>query len=186
MWCAASPAGSAPDRRRFGAEGSAVTAKQPGVGGPADAVTPDYDAAPRTVEGTPLTSATPVVRCRVAACREALGDGKEWSFYLINDGDRPLDSVVLETFGHEWGDMAHTEHPDVEISDLVPGAHPRIWRDNDDEVRMWMHLEARVGRKRVDLEAEFPMLCKRLNELEMVPELGMPGWVSGVAVLKGR
>lgn len=24
------------------------------------------------------------IRCRVAACREALNDGNEWSFYLIN------------------------------------------------------------------------------------------------------
>jgi len=30
------------------------------------------------------------IRCRVAACREALDDGKEWSFYLINDSGAEL------------------------------------------------------------------------------------------------
>jgi hypothetical protein len=42
------------------------------------------------------------IRCLVAACPEPLGDDKEWSFYLLNDDSRPLNRVVLKTFGHEW------------------------------------------------------------------------------------
>lgn len=131
----------------------------------------------------PAASTVPAIRCRVAACREALGDGREWSFYVLNDGEETLDSVVLETFGHEWGGVGRKEHPKVRVEGLAPGAHARIWRDNDNEVRMWMKLAARAGRREVELEAEFPLLYRHLDELEMVPELGKPGWVASAVIL---
>ena len=122
------------------------------------------------------------IRCRVAACPEPLGDGKEWSFYLLNDGRVPLDLVVLKAFGHEWGDFGHTEHPDVTVTDLAPGASAVIWRDNDDELRMWLTLLVRVRGREVELLLEFPMLYRRKGDLPLVPGLAKPGWAVSAVV----
>jgi hypothetical protein len=117
------------------------------------------------------------IRCRVAACPEHLGDGQEWSFYLLNDGRLPLDEVVLKAFGHEWGDMGHTKHPDVRVADVAPGASALIWRDNDDEFRMWLILLVRVRDREVELLLEFPMLYRRKGNLPLVAGLAKHGWV---------
>lgn len=116
------------------------------------------------------------IRFRLAACPESIGDGKGWSFYLLNDSDIALDSVLLKTFGHEWGGVSHTEHPNVQVTGLPPGAHVRLWRDNDDEVRMWATLIVRVGASEAEWEASFPLLYKRVDELTVVAGLGKPGW----------
>lgn len=117
------------------------------------------------------------IHCRVAACREPLSDDKEWSFYLINDGKAPLDVVVLKAFGHEWGDMGHAKHPDLRFNDLAPGASALIWRDNDDEFRMWLTLLVRVRDREVELLLEFPMLYRIKGNLPLVDGLAKPGWV---------
>ena len=118
------------------------------------------------------------IRCRVAACPENLGDGNEWSFYLRNDSDEPFDSVVLTAFGHEWGDSGHTVHPDKHFCDLAPGANVLIWRDNDEELRMWMAVRVRVGERESELLLEFPYLYRRKGELPVVDWLAKPGWES--------
>lgn len=117
------------------------------------------------------------IRCRVAACPESFGDGSEWSIYLLNDGNVQLDEVVLKAFGHEWGDIGHTKHPEVRVTDVRPGASALIWRDNDDEFRMWLTLVVRVRDREVELLLEFPMLYKRKGTLPLVAGLGKPGWV---------
>ena len=81
-----------------------------------------------------------LVRCRVAACREAIDDGKEWSFYLINDSDAPLDSAVLCAIGYEWGDYGNSEATDVNITGLAPGAAALIWRDDGSGAELRMDL----------------------------------------------
>jgi hypothetical protein len=130
---------------------------------------------------------TPDIRLRLVACPESLGDGKGWSFYLVNDSDVPLDSTVLKTFGHEWGGTAHVEHPNVEVVGLAPRAHARMWRDNDDEVRMWATLAVRVGALESEWEVEYPLLYKRMDELTVVAELGLRGWsASGVGIRPPR
>ena len=60
-----------------------------------------------------------LIRCRVAACREALDDGKEWSFYLLNDSNAPLDLAVLYEIGYEWGNWGDS---DAEPGGPAPGA----------------------------------------------------------------
>lgn len=117
------------------------------------------------------------IRCRVAACPEALGDGKEWSFYVLNDGGLPLDEVFLKAFGHEWGDMGQTKHPDVRVADVAPGASALIWRDNDDEFRMWLSLLVRSGDREVELLFEFPMLYRRKGSLPWLAGLAKHAWV---------
>jgi len=124
----------------------------------------------------PMENSDPI-RCRVAACREALDDGKEWSFYLINDGDAPLDWALLYSVGYEWGDLGNSEAADVRISGLAPGAHALIWRDDGSgaEVRMDLSLRARVRSREVRLQFEFPKLYRK-RDLPLVDGLGKPGW----------
>jgi hypothetical protein len=66
------------------------------------------------------------IRCRVAACRETLDDGKEWSFYLINDSNAPLDLAVLYDISYEWGNWVNSQVADVRVTGLTPGAHALI------------------------------------------------------------
>jgi hypothetical protein len=116
-------------------------------------------------------------RCRVAACRESLGDGKKWSFYLINDGDAALDSAVLTRVGYEWGDTGSSEDADVGVPGLAPGAHALIWRDDGSgaELRMDLSVAARANGREVRLLFEFPKLYRKSN-LPRVDGLGKAGW----------
>ena len=117
------------------------------------------------------------IRCRIAACREILDDGKEWSFYLINDSDAPLDSAELYEIGYEWGDMGSSETADVRITGLVPGAHALVWRDDGSgaELRMELFLRVQLRGHEVRLQFEFPKLYIQRN-LQVVDGLGMRGW----------
>jgi hypothetical protein len=114
------------------------------------------------------------IRCRVAACREAPVDGNDWSFYLINDGDAPLDSAVLYRVGTEWGDMGNSVAADVRVTALAPGAHALIWRD-DGEFRTELSLLVRAGDRAVRLSFEFPKLYIQRN-LRLVSGVGKLGW----------
>lgn len=113
------------------------------------------------------------IRCRVAACREAQVDGNAWSFYLINDGNTPLDSSVLYEVSTEWGDIGHSQAPAVHVTGLAPGAHALIWRD-DGEFRIELSLLVRVGEREARLSFEFPKLYIQRN-LRLVGWLGKPG-----------
>lgn len=117
-----------------------------------------------------------MIRCRVAACREALNDGKQWSFYLINDSDAPLDFAELRTVGYEWGDSGSSEKADVRVTGLASGAHALIWRDDGSgaELRMELSLRVALDGREVVLRFEFPRLYRQRN-LPPVDGLGMPG-----------
>jgi hypothetical protein len=117
------------------------------------------------------------LRCRLAACREALHDGKQWSFYLLNDNDFPLDFAVLYEIGYEWGDIGSSESTDARIVNLASGAHALIWRDDGSgaELRMELFLRIAAGGRETKLSFEFPRLYRKQNP-EMVEGLGKPGW----------
>ena len=117
------------------------------------------------------------IRCRVAACCEALDDGKSWSFYLINDCDAPLDLAELYAIGLEWGGMPFIPvAANVRIVGLAPGAHALIWRDDGNGAELCMELSLRVQlrSREVTLKFEFPKLYLHRN-LPRVDELGKPG-----------
>jgi hypothetical protein len=120
---------------------------------------------------------TDPIRCRVAACRESLDDGKQWSFYLINDSDAAFDSAELRTVSYEWGDMGTTMAVDVPIPGLAPGASVLIWRGDDDgaELRMDLSVRVRMAGREVQLLFEFPKLYRKTN-LPLVGGVGKPGW----------
>ncbi|HEX2824870.1 MAG TPA: hypothetical protein VHP37_00875 [Burkholderiales bacterium] len=119
----------------------------------------------------------PIVRCRIAACREALSDGNEWSFYLINDSDDALDLAVLHEVAYEWGDTGSSDPADVRISNLAPGAHALVWRDDGSgaELRMELSLTVHGRGREAELRFEFPKLY-RMSGLPVVEGLGKPGW----------
>lgn len=120
---------------------------------------------------------TEPIRCRLVACREALDDGNEWSFYLINDSAAVLDSAVLFEISYEWGDWGNSEIVEVSVNELAPAASALIWRDNGDgaELRMYMSLRVRVGEREAQIQFEFPKLYN-IKNLPMVDGLGKPGW----------
>jgi hypothetical protein len=117
------------------------------------------------------------IRCRVAACRESLDDGKEWSFYLINDSAAALEVAVLCAVGYEWGDWGRSEAVDVRVTGLGPGEHALIWRDDGSGAELRMELSLRVAARgrEVRLQFEFPMLYRK-RDLQVVDGLGIPGW----------
>jgi hypothetical protein len=114
------------------------------------------------------------IHCRVAACREPLVGAGEWRFYLINDGDLPLESAALYRVNTEWGDFGHSQAADVLVTDLAPGAHAPIWRD-DGEFRIELSLLVRAGGREARLDFEFPKLYIQRN-LRRVAALGKLGW----------
>jgi hypothetical protein len=126
------------------------------------------------------------IRCRVAACRETLDDDQEWSFYLINDSDTPLDLAVLCEIGYEWGGWGNSETADVRVTDLAPGAHALIWRDDGSgaELRMDLSVRVQVGGREVLLQFEFPKLYRKRN-VPVVERLGKPGWAVAAEGLDG-
>ncbi len=113
------------------------------------------------------------IRCRVAACQE----GRKWNFHLINDSPTALDFAVLHKVGYEWGDFGNAEEVDVRVTDLTPGGHALIWRDDGSgaETRMDLFLRVQMSGREVLLSFEFPKLyCQR--NLRMIEGLGKFGW----------
>jgi hypothetical protein len=113
------------------------------------------------------------IRCRVVACREAGDDGKEWSFYLINDSYCPLESATLYSIDYDWGELG-LDSGKIHVQGLAPGAHALIWRDNR-EVRMDLSLLARMGGRDVLLQFVFSKKCFQ-RKLQMVDALRKAGW----------
>jgi hypothetical protein len=113
----------------------------------------------------------------MAACRESQADGGSWVFYLINDSPVKLDLVQLHEVSYEWGDMGNSEAADVRVTDLAPGSHALIWRDDGSgaELRTELSLRVRAGERQLRLVFEFPRLY-RLRELPVVPGLGKAGF----------
>lgn len=117
------------------------------------------------------------IRCRLVACREALDDGGEWSFYLINDSDRLLDLALLYEVQYEWGDTGSSEAAGVRVANLAPGAHALIWRDDGSgaELRMDFLVRVETAGHQAELRFEFPRLYRK-HDLPLVANLGKPGY----------
>ena len=119
----------------------------------------------------------PSIRCRIAACNEALDDGRSWSFYLLNDGNSALTSVVLYSVGYEWGDWGSSRDVDVRLTGLAPGANALVWRDDDSgaETRIDLSLRVTADGREVTLNFEFPKLYRQ-RKLRPVAGLGKSGY----------
>jgi hypothetical protein len=120
---------------------------------------------------------------RIAACPEISDQGHEWSFYVINDSNVPLDRIVLETFEHEWGIHSDISHPNVEITNVASGAHAFLWREKDNEFRMLLYLCVHSGEGETRYYVKFPTLYSRRNELPLLDELNKSGWAAPAVLL---
>jgi hypothetical protein len=118
-----------------------------------------------------------MISCRMVACREALDDGKEWSFYLINDTAYVVDSVVLYQVCYEWGDFGSSEAADVRVSGLAPRAHALLWRDDGSGAELNMDLLVRwcAANNEMRLRFEFPKLYRK-RALPVVAGLDKAGF----------
>ena len=119
---------------------------------------------------------TDLIRCRVAACREALG---KWNFYLLNDSNDPLDLAVLYEIGYEWGDFGNSDPVDVRVTDLSPGEHALVWSDDGSgaELRMELVFRVRLHGREAEMRFEFSKLYRLADEhLKPVKGLGKHGF----------
>lgn len=116
------------------------------------------------------------IACRMAACREALNDAKEWSFYLINDSPSPIQCLVLKRVSSEWGSQSAVEAKDVVVGDVAVGEHALVWRDDGSgaEFRMTVHVQLEMGGRATALSFEFPKLYRQ-RDLPVVAGLGKAG-----------
>jgi len=121
-------------------------------------------------------SSKPSVACRLVACREQLEDGKDWSFYLINDSVAPFRDVFLERVSSEWGSMHAVEVANVSHGDIEVGGHGLLWRDDGSgaEFRMSAHVRLESAALTVVLSFDIPKLYRR-RELPIVTGLGKTG-----------
>jgi hypothetical protein len=113
----------------------------------------------------------------MVACREALSDGNEWSFYLINDSDTEIASALLSNICYEWGDFANNELVSSRVTNMAAGEHALLWRDDGSgaELRMIFSVLAYVADREISLSFEFPRLY-RLQNPKLVPSLNKMGW----------
>jgi hypothetical protein len=117
------------------------------------------------------------MRCKIVACREALDDGNEWSFYLINDSAFALDLAVLHEIQYEWGDIGNSQTTDVRVANLATEAQALIWRDDGSGAELRMDFLLRVCARgcEAELRFEFPKLYLKRN-LDQIAALGKPGY----------
>jgi hypothetical protein len=114
--------------------------------------------------------------CRVAACREEMADGKEWSIYLLSDHDSPVD-VTLERVSYEWGDSGHSEAPATRFH-LPAHSHCLLWREGSEgsEMNMEFRVQVKSGASHATLIYELGKLYRKRDPAR-IDELGKPGWL---------
>jgi hypothetical protein len=80
--------------------------------------------------------------CRLAVSREELGDGKQWSLYLLNDMPCLLDAT-LDRISYEWGASEQSVNPAFSTR-LQPGGFALLWRESSDGAEVNTELSIRV------------------------------------------
>ena len=111
------------------------------------------------------------IRCRLVACRGFMGAG--WDFYLINDGEVPIDSAELLEIGHEWGNLRATDPMDVTVENIAPGRHEFICSESGSaEGRVELVFRMQVQGREARLNFEFPKLYK-LTDQHLKPVAGL-------------
>ena len=133
-----------------------------------------------------LVEDNPLIRCRVAACPRPNRTG--WIFYLVNGGDEPLEQAVLYEVGYEWGDFSNSQEVDERVSNLAPGQHVLVWRENDNvELRMYLLFRMRLQGREARVEFEFPRLYKLTDErLKQIEGLDKRGYEVAVETRASR
>ena len=114
------------------------------------------------------------IYCRMVACRETQADDhNSWSFYFVNDGLVPLDSVTLCRVSWEYGDIPRSDNVAVQVVELAPKAAVRLWRDYGD-LRTELQVTVCLAGREAQLSFEFPRFSRQ-SVWPMVDVLGRPG-----------
>jgi len=107
-----------------------------------------------------------------------------FAFHVVNDSDRPIDSIWIESVDWEWGDFGGGERVSRRFGPVAPGASVVIHKETDTEVRASATLFVRDAEGDRRLVAEFPRLYRSRGEREVVPVLGRKGMVASIEVVK--
>jgi len=123
---------------------------------------------------------TLLIRSRVVACRGLSGLG--WDFFLVNDGDEPIETAVLVEIGYEWGNLRSSDTVEVTVSNILPGQHKFVCSDDDSaEGRVDLLFRVSTRGHEAQLRFEFPKLYKLSKEhLKPIEGLGKRGYAVAV------
>jgi len=122
------------------------------------------------------TSSVHLLRCRLAVCHEELNDGKEWSIFVLNDMQSPMD-VTLERVSYEWGDQGHSAVPTIHLQVAARG-NALLWREDSDgsELNVELSLQIESLGQRANLNFELGKLYRKRNPV-LIEELSRAGWL---------
>lgn len=118
-------------------------------------------------------------RYLIAACPHPRAAG-DWEFFFINTTAQPVDGLVVETAGAEWGDTSWIDSAmkDKSLGSVGAGGWRAIWTCDSDaaEVNPWLTVRLRTQTIEERLMFEFPKLYK-IKSLERVPILDRDGYI---------
>jgi hypothetical protein len=101
---------------------------------------------------------------------------KCWAFHVINDEAEPIDSIVVESVGYEYGDFGNSEAIGRTFGPVAPGASIEVYRETDTELRTSLMLRVRIGDRERRVDAEVGRLYPpRSSTLDEIPMLGTRG-----------
>ena len=102
-------------------------------------------------------------------------DGKYWAFVVANDEADPIDAIVVEEVGYEWGDLGNAAPVGTSHGPIAPGAHLEVYREVDTEVRTHLVLRVHQGGRTRRVLAEVGKLYATPSNLEDIPVIERPG-----------
>ena len=99
-----------------------------------------------------------------------------WQFYLINDGDEPIESGIVDELIYEWGDHGTTHRVGASFGVILPSTAIAIHRDIDSELRTTISGRVVIGGVERPFGAEFGRLYgPSQKQLVPIPILGVMG-----------
>jgi len=104
-----------------------------------------------------------------------------WAFHVINDGDAPIDSVVVERAHYTWGDNGNSEAVGTRCGPIAPGASLEVYREIDTEMRTGLSLVVTIAGETHSIYAEVGRLYRPpRQQLEPIPILGRDGLLAEI------
>lgn len=104
--------------------------------------------------------------------------GHCWAFHVINDGDVPIESLLVEQVHYEWGDFGNSEDVGVRFGAIAPGASLEVYREIDTELRTGLTLLVTTAGETHRVDAWVGRLYATPRGLEPIPILGKDGMLA--------
>lgn len=99
-----------------------------------------------------------------------------WQFYLVNDGDEPIERGVVDTMSYEWGDNVTSEPVGTSFGAIPAGTALAIHREIDTEMRTSIAGRVTIAGVEQSFGAEFGRLYAPPSKpLVPIPILGALG-----------